>query len=124
VPQTTWFVDVMNVVGSRPDGWWRDREGAMADLVAKLEEFAHATGDDVIAVLDASRFKLAVTNIEIVFAPGGPNAADEQILRQLAEAQWSDPVVVTSDKSLAEQAEELGAGIVGAGEFRGRLEAP
>ena len=29
-------VDAANVVGSRPDGWWRDRPGAAARLVAAL----------------------------------------------------------------------------------------
>ena len=28
-----WFIDAMNVIGSRPDGWWRDREGAVRRLV-------------------------------------------------------------------------------------------
>ena len=27
------FVDAMNVIGSRPDGWWKDRAGAMRRLV-------------------------------------------------------------------------------------------
>ena len=30
-------VDASNVVGSRPDGWWRDRTGATRRLVAALE---------------------------------------------------------------------------------------
>ena len=32
------IVDGMNVIGSRPDGWWRDRPGAMRRLVEKLED--------------------------------------------------------------------------------------
>ena len=33
---TTLIVDGANVVGSRPDGWWRDRAGAAARLQAQL----------------------------------------------------------------------------------------
>jgi selenocysteine lyase/cysteine desulfurase len=33
---TTLLVDAANVVGSRPDGWWRDRAGATARLLARL----------------------------------------------------------------------------------------
>ena len=31
-----WIVDGMNVIGSRPDGWWKDRSGAMVALVERL----------------------------------------------------------------------------------------
>src|SRR3954451_3461387 len=44
---TRWLVDGMNVVGSRPDGWWRDREGAKRALAEKLAELARQTGDPV-----------------------------------------------------------------------------
>ena len=42
-----WIVDGMNVIGSRPDGWWRDRDGARARLVEELSSYARATGDSV-----------------------------------------------------------------------------
>ena len=45
---TRWLVDGMNVIGSRPDGWWRDRRGAMRRLV---EDLARLEGD-VTVVLD------------------------------------------------------------------------
>lgn len=32
----TWVVDAANVIGSRPDGWWRDRPGAAARLHARI----------------------------------------------------------------------------------------
>ena len=35
-PVTVLLVDVANVVGSRPDGWWRDRAGATARLLGRL----------------------------------------------------------------------------------------
>ena len=118
---TVWFVDVMNVVGSRPDGWWRDRKAAMAGLVAALDDFVRSSGDDVIAVLDGRPFKIETADANVVFAPGGPNAADEEILRLVA-SDARDKVVVTSDRALAEQAKALGARVMGAGEFRSRLD--
>ena len=35
-----WIVDAMNVIGSRPDGWWKNRRGAMVRLVEQLERWA------------------------------------------------------------------------------------
>lgn len=34
----------MNVIGSRPNGWRRDRRRAMAALVDRLEQYAAADG--------------------------------------------------------------------------------
>ena len=48
----TWIVDASNVIGSRPDGWWRDRAGATRRLVAQLDRFAEGAGEPVIVVLD------------------------------------------------------------------------
>ena len=117
----TWFVDVMNVVGSRPDGWWRDRKGAMAGVVAALDNFARSSGDRVIAVLDGMAFPLEAAEVKVVFAPGGPNAADEAILR-LMKSSTGDVVVVTSDRDLAERAKAQGGHVMGAGEFRSKLD--
>ena len=38
----TVVVDAANVVGSRPDGWWRDRRGAAERLLASVNALAHA----------------------------------------------------------------------------------
>jgi len=43
VPGRRLVVDGMNVIGSRPTGWWRDRPGAMAALVADLGRYAAAS---------------------------------------------------------------------------------
>ncbi|MGE5857760.1 MAG: RNA-binding protein, partial [Solirubrobacterales bacterium] len=37
-----WLVDAMNVIGSRPDGWWKDRHAAMLRLVDQLERWVAA----------------------------------------------------------------------------------
>ncbi|HEX3424577.1 MAG TPA: hypothetical protein VHT30_00495, partial [Acidimicrobiales bacterium] len=49
-----WLVDAMNVIGSRPDGWWRDRPGAMRKLAASLKARAAATGDEVAVAFEGS----------------------------------------------------------------------
>ena len=46
-----WLVDGTNVVGSRPDGWWRDRPAAFRRLVEALGPLA-ANGDEVTVVFD------------------------------------------------------------------------
>src|SRR4051794_20182160 len=115
-----WLVDGMNVVGSRPDGWWRDRRAAMRRLVGALERFAEETGDDVAVVFDGRPFELEEGGrVEVGFAPGGRNAADDTI------AEWvgDDPhpgslTVVTSDAELAARVRAAGAEVVPSGSFR------
>ncbi len=119
-----WIVDGMNVIGSRPDGWWRDRDAAMARLVRELEDYAAETGEDVTVVFErAPSPPLRSTVIEVAHArKPGPDAADREIAR-LVEA---DPApgtisVVTSDRTLAARVENLGAVAIGARSFRERL---
>jgi uncharacterized protein YaiI (UPF0178 family) len=109
----------MNVIGSRPTGWWRDRRGAMRDLVAELEEFASATGDDVTVVFDGRPFDIDFTRVDVRFASrSGRNAADDDI----AELAREGLRVVTSDSELAQRAGAKGAEVEGAGGFRRRLD--
>jgi len=42
----------MNVIGTRPDGWWKDRHAAMERLVGLLESWAAVTGDDITVVFE------------------------------------------------------------------------
>jgi predicted RNA-binding protein with PIN domain len=121
---TRWLVDASNVIGSRPDGWWRDREGAAERLIDALRAFA-AGEDDVVVVLDAGPAEWAgrTGHLEVAIAPRrGRDAADDEIARRLdADADPASIRVVTSDAALAERARERGADVVGAGAFRRRL---
>src|SRR4051812_8518218 len=75
-----WLVDGMNVVGSRPDGWWRDREGAKRALAERLAAFAEATGEPVAVVFDGRPFEVDARPVQVDFAERrGPNAADDAI---------------------------------------------
>lgn len=117
-------VDAMNVIGSRPTGWWRDRRGAMAALVAELGELAARGGDDVTVVLDSKPFDLPAGPVGVRFAPGpGPDAADDVIVELVgADHEPSSLVVATSDRRLAERVCALGADTISAGALRRRLD--
>jgi uncharacterized protein YaiI (UPF0178 family) len=109
----------MNVVGSRPDGWWRDRRGAMRRLVAALDSYAEETGEPVVVVFDGAPFDAPAERVEVRFASRrGPNAADDDI----AALAGPDTTVVTSDADLERRVRERGGAVTGAGAFRRRLD--
>jgi rRNA-processing protein FCF1 len=121
-----YVVDAMNVIGSRPDGWWRDRAGAIERLVAELDRWAAGVDEAVTVVLERPPADpIAVEHVEVAWAPRpGPNAADEEILRRLDGWLGEGPVtVVTSDRDLAQRARAQGAEVEPASTFRRRLDA-
>ena len=118
-----WLVDGMNVVGSRPDGWWRDRRGAMRRLVERLEDYAARSGDEVAVVFDGRPFELPGDGaVEVGFAAGGRNAADHAIAEWVeGDAEPGSLTVVTSDRELAERVSAAGASVETSGAFRRQL---
>jgi predicted RNA-binding protein with PIN domain len=119
------LVDGMNVIGSRPDGWWRDRTGAMRRLVGELDAHAAATGAALTVVFDGRPRALGEERIQVAFAPGGRDAADRVIAA--AASEDADPGslrVVTSDRALAGAVRRAGARVEGAASFRRRLAHP
>lgn len=121
---TRWLVDASNVIGSKPDGWWRDREGAAQRLLDALLAFA-GDEDDIVVVLDGGPAEWAGRDgpLEVAIAPHrGRDAADDEIARLLdADEDPASIRVVTSDAALAERARARGAEVVGAGAFRRQL---
>lgn len=120
-----WLIDGMNVIGSRPDGWWRDRDGVMLRLVDLLERWAAAEGEEVTVVFErAPRPPIRSTVVEIRHAPKPKaDAADDEIIRLLrADPQPTAVRVVTSDRWLADRAWAAGATVEGAELFRSRLD--
>jgi predicted RNA-binding protein with PIN domain len=122
-----WLVDGMNLIGSRPDRWWNDPDGAVRRLVEELGRYAAATGEDVTVVFDRQPPDVvagAHGPALVAFASRrGRNAADDEIVRMVAE----DPApgtltVVTSDRRLVERARDLGARVVSSGRFRRRVD--
>jgi predicted RNA-binding protein with PIN domain len=119
-----WLVDGMNVIGSRPDGWWRDRDGAVRALVADLDAFAAGEDPQVTVIFDGRPVDVEARRVDVRFAPRrGRNAADDEIARLVAADP--DPAslrVVTSDATLADRVRAAGADVLGAGTFRRRLD--
>ncbi len=110
-------VDGANVVGSRPDGWWRDRAGAAARLHGALGA-ALAAGDlpaDHVVLVLEGRARPGVPEgadgrLETVHAPG---SGDDEIVRQAREGvrAGDDVAVATSDRGLVERVRAVGAGV-------------
>jgi predicted RNA-binding protein with PIN domain len=121
-----WLVDGMNVIGTRPDHWWSDRDAAMLRLVDLLERWAAAEGEEVAVVFERKPSPpIRSTVIEVAHAPRPKrDAADDEIVRRLkADPDAHSVRVVTSDHWLAERASATGATVEGAESFRSRIEA-
>jgi predicted RNA-binding protein with PIN domain len=120
-----WIVDAMNVIGSRPDGWWRDRRSAMETLVSDLDRWAAARKDAVTVVFERPpQPPMESSVVEIAFAPAAaPNSADDEIVRLVsAHRDASEVVVVTSDSVLVERVRCAGATTHPAKTFRDMLD--
>jgi len=118
-------VDGNNVMGARPDGWWRDRDGAARRLAAQVAAFADATGDPVTLYFDGRPRDLGQPRLDVVFADRpGRDAADRAIAERVeADGTPERTRVVTSDRELASRVRAAGADVEGAGRFRARLDA-
>jgi predicted RNA-binding protein with PIN domain len=120
-----WLIDGMNVIGTRPDGWWRDRHAAMTRLVDQLERWVAAEGGEVTVVFERPPSPpIRSTVIEVASAPKPrPNSADDEIARLLADDPEPTRVrVVTSDRWLADRARAAGATVMPAESFRRQIE--
>jgi predicted RNA-binding protein with PIN domain len=120
-----WIVDGMNVIGTRPDEWWKDRDAAMLKLVDLLERWAAAEGSEVTVVFERPPSPpIRSSVIDVRHAPRPkPDAADDEIIRLLQADPRPDAVrVVTSDRWLADRAWAAGATVEGAQSFRWRIE--
>jgi len=120
-------VDAMNVIGSRPTGWWRDRPGALRELLGRLQGLVAASGDEVVLVLDAAPPDLGEGlhgGIQVLHATRrGRDAADDRIMALVeADRAPSTIVVVTSDRALRARVTSLGAQVTSAGSLLRRLD--
>jgi hypothetical protein len=116
---TLLVVDAANVVGSVPDGWWRDRRGAAGRLRDRLA--AGAAGgvaglpgplDVVLVVEGRARGVEPVPGVRVEEAPG---SGDDRIVELAAEAAAAGRpcVVVTADRELRRRVAEHGAECLG-----------
>jgi hypothetical protein len=132
-PGAALVVDAANVVGSRPDGWWRDRAGAASRLVSALAE-ALSTGaldGPVVVVLEgAARAGAPATGTDapgtdepgprVVHAPADGDSAIVAEVNNLVAA-GAEPTVVTADRGLRARVEAAGGNVVGPSWLRDRL---
>ena len=147
--EVTLVVDTANLLGSRPDGWWRDRAGSTSRLLAELDALARdglpaadlgLPGDvrwpDVVAVVeghardaalpaapaaDPARPTLRAPGVAVVEAAAD---GDGEIVRVVGDARAAsrEVVVVTADRGLIPRVEALGARVIGPGRVRALLD--
>jgi predicted RNA-binding protein with PIN domain len=120
-----WIVDGMNVIGTRPDAWWKDRHAAMLRLVKMLERWVASDGEQVTVVFEQPpRPPIRSTVIEVTHAPRArQHSADDEIVRLLmADEHPASVRVVTSDHWLSDRAHAIGATVHSAESFRRLLE--
>lgn len=126
-------VDAANVVGSRPDGWWRDRFGATERLRDKLAVLA-TTGvlaevvelpgvswwpDVRLVVEGAARGVRSIPGIDVQSAPRDGDAMIEQVVTEAVAARPGDHVVaVTADRELRRRVSAAGGTVIGPGTLR------
>ncbi|HEY6932972.1 MAG TPA: hypothetical protein VI452_06190 [Marmoricola sp.] len=108
-------VDGANVVGSRPDGWWRDRAGAAARLHASIAR-AQLDFDEVLLVLEGKARDGAPAGrhgtLSTIHSPG---AGDDTIVDEVGgrTRAGDDVTVVTADRRLRERVSAVGGAFVG-----------
>lgn len=103
-------VDAANVVGSRPDGWWRDRPGAAHRLHEQL--VAVLADEEVVLVLEgAARAGQPVGRSGTVRTVHASGPGDDAIVAVAREqvADGREVVVVTADRGLRTRVEAGGA---------------
>ncbi len=117
-------VDAANVVGSRPDGWWRDRPGAAARLHAGL--VAARVGEAVLVLEGRARTGVTEQDVDGVRVVHAGGSGDDRIVEEASALARSGRrvTVVTADRELVERVTALGAEVIGPRTLLARLDAP
>lgn len=124
-PTPLLVVDAANVVGSVPDGWWRDRHGATVRLRDSLvavashgleahdapEPLRGGAVEIVLVVEGAARGVEPVPGVRVISASG---SGDDAIVAVVGEHAADRPCfVATADRELANRVRRLGAAVIG-----------
>jgi hypothetical protein len=128
---TALIVDVANVMGSRPDGWWRDRAGAATRLLGRLAALPGValTGPDggsvtcteVVGVVEGQARDVPVPDgVRVVRAPGSGDDALVECVEGLVAGNIP-ALVVTADRGLRDRLPE-GVAVAGPGWLLARLD--
>ncbi|MFF2468126.1 MULTISPECIES: PIN domain-containing protein [Streptomyces] len=114
------IIDAANVVGSVPDGWWRDRRGAaerLRDRLARDGLPGHEGPVDLVLVVEgAAKGVESVPGVRVVEAPG---SGDDRIVEAVTEAGERPVLVITADRELRRRVSESGAEVAGPRTVRG-----
>ncbi|MGW2045641.1 NTP pyrophosphohydrolase [Streptomyces sp. NPDC001858] len=114
------IVDAANVVGSVPDGWWRDRRGAAERLRDRLAADGlpgHSGPAEIVLVVEgAARGVEPVPGVRVEAASG---SGDDRIVELVAGAVGRPRLVVTADRELRRRVSGLGADVTGPRAVRG-----
>ena len=143
-------VDGANVVGARPDGWWRDRAGAARRLAGGIVAVLGSRPEDLAGLLDGwvprsagsecSDLRVAAVQVhlvlegaantavdlpthpllDVVHAPADGDSAVIALVERLS-AGTDRVTVVTADRALRERVRAAGADVTGPGAFRAAL---
>jgi len=145
-------VDAANVVGSRPDGWWRDRAGAARRLSGSIVAVLVSRPDDLVELLDGTALSSSAAGtagqdpalqvhlvlegaagkvddlpthplLDVVHAPADGDSAIVALVEGLA-GESGRVLVVTADRELRERVRAAGAEVTGPGAFRAALPDP
>ena len=135
-------VDAANVVGSRPDGWWRDRPGAARKLAGRIVAVLVARPEDLVESLDGQSPTSDVTAgsdlseaavqvhlvlegaakdvedlpthplLDAVHAPADGDSAIVSLVEKLSDGP-DRVLVVTADRALRERVTAAGGEVAG-----------
>jgi 8-oxo-dGTP diphosphatase len=126
----TVVVDAANVMGSRPDGWWRDRAGAARRVVADAAATARRGFSDeelppqldraplqhwwprVVVVVEGAARPVAADSSPDVSVVAARGSGDDEIVAQVASSE-APVLVVTADRELRERCTSAGGAVVG-----------
>ena len=121
-------VDAANVIGSVPDGWWRDRHGATVRLRDSLAPLARAGLEtahehlkpplDLLLVVEGKA--KGVSSLPEVPVQAAIGSGDDAIVAAVLASDATVRVVVTADRELRKRVEALGAEVIGPKALRAR----
>jgi predicted RNA-binding protein with PIN domain len=119
-----YLIDGMNVIGSRPDGWWRQRSRARLELLGHLGVLVRRPDVAEVTVVFDGRpsagegLPSEAHGVTARYAPGGRGAADDLIVELVqADPDAASLTVVTSDAALAARVRAAGAQVMSSGRF-------
>ena len=107
------LIDAANVVGSRPNGWWRDRPGAARAFVERVRAAVEAgrLTEPVVVVLEGAArggVEAGVANgVAVLHAAG---SGDDTLIAVTADAD-TKVTLVSADRALCQRAQDLGADV-------------